>query len=102
MQWKKIKQHGQRAGKEVVAVAEAAFLTLKDPDLSLVHKGVIFGSLVYFLSPLDAIPDFLPGGFADDVSVLMAALMTASGVGKKHLDECRLKHGLVVKSEDLK
>ena len=38
---------------------------------------VIVGALVYFLDPLDAVPDFLPGiGFLDDASVI--ALVVSS------------------------
>jgi len=36
---------------------------------------VLVGALVYFLMPLDAIPDFLPGiGFLDDAGVIAMAL----------------------------
>ena len=32
---------------------------------------VVAGFLVYVVSPLDLIPDFLPGGFADDAAVVV-------------------------------
>lgn len=99
LNWKKIKKYGQRAGKEVLAVAEAAYLTMKDPQVSLRNRGLILFSLVYLLAPIDAIPDFVPGGYTDDLSVMLTAIVAAGKVGKKHLEECRLKHGLVVKVE---
>ena len=34
----------------------------------------IVGTLLYVLSPIDLIPDFLPGGFLDDVGILIACL----------------------------
>jgi len=35
---------------------------------------LIVGAIIYFLSPLDAIPDFLPGGLIDDVAVVALTL----------------------------
>lgn len=35
---------------------------------------LIAATLVYFLAPVDLVPDFLFGGFADDVALLLAVL----------------------------
>jgi uncharacterized membrane protein YkvA (DUF1232 family) len=44
-------------------------------DLSKKSLVVLVGALVYFLMPLDTIPDFIPGlGFMDDVTVVGLAL----------------------------
>lgn len=38
---------------------------------------MIIGSLIYFLMPLDIIPDFIPlGGFADDISLIFLVFAT--------------------------
>jgi len=79
-----------------MALAEATWLTLKDPAVDWKQKTVLIGSLAYFLSPLDAVPDFLPGGYVDDLSLLLASLIGIGSVGKKHLSDCRKKHGLKV------
>lgn len=34
----------------------------------------IIGTLLYVLSPVDLIPDFLPGGFVDDVTIISLCL----------------------------
>lgn len=34
----------------------------------------IIGTLLYVLSPVDFIPDFLPGGFVDDAGILVLCL----------------------------
>ncbi|MDO4769716.1 MAG: YkvA family protein [Brachymonas sp.] len=42
-------------------------------------KTAIYGALLYFVSPLDVLPDVLPGvGYTDDLWVLAAALATVS------------------------
>jgi len=83
--WEKIKSVGLRAGKEALALAEATFRTLKDPALSWKHRGVLIAALVYFISPLDGVPDFLPGGYLDDISILVGALMGVGSVAKKEI-----------------
>ena len=100
MKWETVKRYSQRAGKEVLAVAEAAFLTMKDEEVSWRHRGLILSSLAYLLLPLDALPDFLPGGYSDDISIMLAAVMAAGIVGKKYLKECRLKHGITTETKD--
>lgn len=37
---------------------------------------VVIAGLVYVVSPLDLIPDFLPGGFADDAAVIVWVVKT--------------------------
>lgn len=95
-----IQKYSKRAGKEAMAISEAAFLTMKDPKISVRQKAVLVGSLAYLLMPLDTIPDFLPGGFADDITLMLAAIASVGKVGKKHLQECRLRYGLSQQLED--
>lgn len=99
MKWDKVRKYSQKAGSEMVSVAEAAFLTFKDPKVSYRQKAVLLGSLLYLLSPIDAIPDVLPGGFTDDMSVLLGALFSAGLIGKSHLKASREKRNLSI-SED--
>ena len=100
LSWDKIRKYSQRAGKEMVAVAEATYLTFKDPKVSYRQKAMLMGALLYLLSPIDAIPDILPGGFSDDMSVLIGALFSAGLVGQLHLKDCRDKKGLLSKEEN--
>lgn len=55
--------------RETIAMVYA----LQDPKVPLQKKATIGAALLYFLSPLDLIPDFLPGGYLDDAAVIMAA-----------------------------
>ena len=46
-----------------------------DPQVPLLHKLIPFAALLYFLSPIDIIPDMLFGpGQVDDVAVVLFAL----------------------------
>jgi uncharacterized membrane protein YkvA (DUF1232 family) len=54
--------------------AVAMYHCLLDPATPLRVKATIVGALLYFVAPLDAIPDALvPVGWTDDVAVLLAA-----------------------------
>ena len=44
---------------------------------------MIIGAVIYFVSPIDLIPDFLPGGFIDDALVVSLVLKSV----KNDLDE---------------
>lgn len=43
-------------------------------EIPLASIASIVGVIIYFVSPLDAIPDFVPGGFIDDISLVLFAL----------------------------
>ena len=56
---------------EEVVAGYYAMLDTKTPAKS---RLIIIAALAYFVSPFDAIPDFVVGlGFVDDASILMAA-----------------------------
>ena len=45
---------------------------IKDPNVAWGKKATAAGSLIYLISPLDAVPDFIPGGgLLDDVAVIL-------------------------------
>ena len=71
--WETIKRNFRRAGREVIKLVLTLYYCLQDPDTPKWAKATIIGSLLYFISPIDAIPDFLPGGYVDDLAVLGAA-----------------------------
>jgi len=55
--------------RDVIAMVYA----MRDPEVPLAKKATIAAALLYFVSPLDLIPDFLPGGYLDDAAVIAAA-----------------------------
>ena len=74
--WQKIFACLKKAGQEVVEKALMLFYALSDENVPMWAKTVIAGALVYFISPVDAIPDLLPGGYVDDLAVMASALAT--------------------------
>lgn len=76
--WRKIKTHAKAIGKELVFNALVIFYTLKDPNTSTGTKLICIGALSYLISPFDVIPDILPGGYADDLGIIVAAYKAVS------------------------
>lgn len=63
--------------RHVVAMTYA----LRDPAVPFAKKAAIAGAVLYFLSPLDLIPDFIAGiGFADDAAVVMTAYKSVQDI----------------------
>lgn len=77
--WEKAVTYAKKAGKEVIEKGLWLYYASQRPDIPGWAKAVIYGALGYFILPLDAIPDVMPGiGFTDDLGVLAAALATVS------------------------
>ena len=79
--WDKIASFASRAGRKVLWNVLVLYYCWVDPDTPKEAKVVIAGALGYFIMPLDAIADLFPGGFVDDLGVLVAAL----GLVKAHV-----------------
>lgn len=61
---------------------------LRDKNAAFWKKGIIIISIVYLISPIEILPDFLlPVGFIDDLAVWSAIIV---GLGNS-LDEYRFK-----------
>lgn len=71
--------------------AVAMYYAMLDPDTPVRAKATIAGALLYFIVPIDAIPDFfLGGGYLDDAGVIALALTTAhSHVLPKHKEQAK-------------
>lgn len=72
--WAKIAEGAQKAGIKVIYGALLLFYASTDSNLSWTDKAKIYGVLGYFILPADFIPDFLPGGYVDDLGALVWAL----------------------------
>lgn len=75
--WKKISMYAKQAGIKTVYSALLLFYAYRRKDTPAWAKNIILGTLGYFLSPIDAIPDLSPIiGYTDDIGVLSFGLVT--------------------------
>lgn len=71
--WSKV----QRIGKKISFAKDikALYAYMKDPDVSWYRKAIVVMALVYFISPIDTIPDIAPLiGYLDDLGVVTAVV----------------------------
>ena len=77
--WDKVKRVAKLAGREVILRALMLYYCLIDDETPPWAKATIIGALIYFISPIDAVPDVIPGaGYADDLTILVGALMAVA------------------------
>lgn len=71
----KLRRHALTAGRGVVEKALQLFYASRSPATPAWARSVIYGALAYFVVPIDAIPDLVPGaGYTDDFWTLAAAV----------------------------
>ena len=75
--WNKLSGFAQKAGVKTIYAVLLCYYVLKSPNVSKEDKAIIYGALVYFILPIDLIPDGIPVvGFTDDLAALVYALRT--------------------------
>ena len=88
--WEKIKRTFRHAGREVIKLVLTLLYCMNDSDTPSWAKATIIGSLLYFISPVDAVPDFLPGGYLDDLAVLgTAAALVVAYIKPEHRERAQ-------------
>ncbi len=76
---KKIRSAFHRIGSDAINQALTLYYTLRAPETPMWCRTVILGSLAYFISMIDGIPDLTPLlGYTDDISVMAAAIATVA------------------------
>jgi uncharacterized membrane protein YkvA (DUF1232 family) len=76
--WKKLARYARKAGREVVEKVLWLYFVLQKPETPTRAKATIIGALAYFVWPVDAIPDVIPGGYTDDFGVLATAVASVA------------------------
>ncbi|WP_374377791.1 YkvA family protein [Pseudomonas fluvialis] len=77
--WNKVVKYAKAAGQEVIEKALWLYYAAQNPKTPTWAKATIYGALGYFILPVDAIPDVLPGvGYTDDLGVIAAAITAVS------------------------
>jgi uncharacterized membrane protein YkvA (DUF1232 family) len=84
-----LRQRAKKLKKDIPAV----FLAFKHKSTPWYAKAVLGITLVYALSPIDLIPDFIPVlGYLDDVILLPVLIALAiKMIPKSVMEECRIK-----------
>ena len=87
----KLARYALTAGQTVVEKALVLFYLLRDPATPARAKAIVIGALGYFIMPLDAIPDLLPGvGFSDDLGALAVAFtLVAMHIKPEYIDRAK-------------
>ncbi len=58
---------------------------VKDPNAPWASKAIAVGALLYAISPIDAIPDFIPAfGLIDDVGIVLTAIASLGSALNKY------------------
>jgi uncharacterized membrane protein YkvA (DUF1232 family) len=61
--------------RSLIAQAKLALRLCREPRVPMVLKAVPLLALLYVISPIDFVPDFIPGlGQLDDLGIILAAL----------------------------
>jgi len=71
--WGKLEKTGKRISfaKDILAL----YRYMKDPLVKWYRKAIVVAGLIYFIVPIDAIPDLTPFfGYLDDLGVITALL----------------------------
>ena len=77
--------------KELKFDLSALYLAYKRKDVPIIAKVFIIMAIVYALSPIDLIPDFIPIlGYLDDLLIVpLLVYVSLKLIPKKIMDECR-------------
>jgi len=71
--WNKVEKEGNKI--RFVKEVKALYRYMRDKNVPWYRKSVVIGALIYFISPIDLIPDFIPFfGYLDDLGVIMAVV----------------------------
>lgn len=71
--FEKLARKAKVAGEALVEHTLCIFYAAQEPTTPMWAKTAGYAAIAYFVSPVDAIPDFLPGGYADDLGVVVTA-----------------------------
>lgn len=75
--WDKIGNYAAKAGQKTIYTVLLLYYAYKEKDTPRWAKNIIIGAIGYFISPIDALPDFTPIiGYTDDIGMLSFGLIT--------------------------
>ena len=79
---------------------------LRDKEVSFIKKTLLIGSILYFILPVDLVPDFIIGlGWVDDLVVFIFiwnALKSELRAYKEKQDRMKLNHSKIIDFDSIK
>jgi uncharacterized membrane protein YkvA (DUF1232 family) len=84
--WQKVERVGKKISfkKDIIAL----YNYFKDDSVSWYRKTIVVAALIYFISPIDTIPDLAPlFGYLDDFGVITAVLSFLGNELTQYYDE---------------
>ena len=87
----KIKSLAKKAGVKIIYLVFILFTVLKSKKVTISDKRIIVGALGYFILPFDIIPDFVPGGFIDDLTIIIFAFNKIKANVDEEIEEAAKK-----------
>lgn len=80
-----VERIGKKLAKGVIDSIKFLYSAMVDPRTPIEAKLIAIAALIYLISPIDIIPDIIPGiGFADDAAAIAAAVASISVILLKH------------------
>lgn len=74
--------------REIWTKVKALYKMIKDPDAAWTSRALAIGTLIYLISPLDAIPDVFPlVGLTDDAGLIVTTVAILAHELKKYIKE---------------
>ncbi len=71
--WEKVEKVGKKLS--FIKDVKALYNYMTDPNVPWYRKSIVLGALVYFITPIDSVPDLVPlVGYLDDLGVITAVL----------------------------
>jgi uncharacterized membrane protein YkvA (DUF1232 family) len=79
-----VKGLARTLGRELLEKVLWLYYAAQNPSTPPQARAVIYAALIYFLTPLDAVPDLLPAiGYGDDLGAVTLALVAIAS----HIDQ---------------
>lgn len=82
----KINKKAKYIGEKLIVISLKMYYAFKDKDTPMYPKIKIFGALLYFITPVDFIPDPIPFiGYTDDMFILIRSFRSiATNIKEEH------------------
>ena len=101
--WDKIKKFAKAMGKKLLLLALELYYCAKDNATAKTHIFLIISSLGYLILPIDLWSDFLPGGYTDDLALLLfTAKRVAASIKDEHREQAQAKFDEIFGGDDLR